>query len=182
MKFINYQIYLTILLTLSIFYSCTRENITVTNNTELTENLAKIRFAVMPFVEHHDFQYDYDIVQEALLIALRTKGYYILDHSATIDSLTQELNLNLTNLNDQQAKKVADYLNIHIIIFGRVEFEHNRPIVNKALDTYNNKVILRERLNSRIDWGLYHANKDIRTMAKDYIDKLMLIYSRSDIN
>lgn len=182
MKFINYIIYLKILLDFFLFYSCTRENITVTNNTELTENPTTIRFAVMPFVEGHHYQYDYDMIQEALFIALRTKGYHVEYYSEIIDSIEKKLDINLTNLNDQQAKEVADYLDIHIIIFGRVEFDNDRPIVIKALDAHSNKVILRERLTSRTDWGLYHANKDLRTMAKEYIDKLMLIYSRSDIN
>ena len=198
MKLIYFLFNPLVLIYLFLFNSCMRDNVTVKNNTELTENPNTIRFAVMPFVENHNYQYNYDTVQEALLVALRRKGYYVEYSIASMDSITQKLDLNLTNLNDKQAKEIADNLGIHIIIYGHVEFGNDfiytrpygfldfnnisRHIIIKALDAHSNKVILRERLNSRTDWGLYHADKDIRTMAVDYIEKLMLIYSRSDRN
>lgn len=145
-------------------------------------------FAILPFEEPENNPYTLDRMREALINAFMEKGYSIQIDAAIWDSLQNELDFRIYNLNEDQASEVAQYLKVDILIFGNADFKSgisstrpsgiyrqkviDRPIVIKAFDASSQKILLRERIRIREDWGLDHSEKNLRDIAIEFVNKL----------
>lgn len=182
------QLLLSATVSLILLLSCSASKKPLLDEVELSEAEKAQTFAIMPFEEPETYPYASDRMREALIIAFMEKGYYVETNEALWDSLSGQLDYHLYNLNEEQAKEVARNLKIDMLIFGQADFRSGisstrpdglyqqkvieRPIVIKAYDLSSDKILLRERIPTRSDWGLDHSEKDVRQIALEFINKL----------
>ncbi len=155
---------------------------------ELSDASAPRSFAILPFEEPENNPYTLDRMREALIFAFLEKGYSVQTDAAVWDSLQNELDYRIYNLNEDQASEVARHLKVDMLIFGTADFKSGfsstrpsgiyrqkvieKPIIIKAFDVPSQTILLRERVRSREDWGLDHSEKNLRDIAIEFVNKL----------
>jgi hypothetical protein len=182
-----YKTFLAILSVL-ILSGCAGSKKSVPGGVDLNTGARANSFAIMPFEEPETYPYASDRMREALIIAFMHKGYQVQTNPVLWDSLAEQSNVQLYNLNEKQARKVANKLKVDLLIFGHSDFRSGimstrsegmyeqrtveKPIVIKAYDLKTDTILLRERISTKSFWGLNPTEKDYRTMAIDFVNKL----------
>jgi len=166
---------------------CSSSQQKLIDSVDISDSLRVRTFAIMPFEDYETYPYTTDRVREALIFALMEKGYQMGIDQDNWKKL-EELDFQLINMNSTQAAKVAKLLETDMIIFGHSDFRSGlpsrrqqglysqkvieKPVVIKVYDVSSEEIILRERLQTRSDWGLNHSTKEIRDLVREFVHKL----------
>lgn len=153
----------------------------------IQKKINPVTVLVMPYDRYERYPYNMDLIREFLQLALREKGFTIVEDEGSWESILEK-DYPLYNLSQEQAETIINDVDADLIVYGyadnwnssRMNGIYNerkvaRPILIKVYDKKKQSIVLHERIDFYEYWGLFVKQHDLSSFGIQIAYKLKQI-------